>query len=42
MLNLSETQTRRVYQARAHLAEKYCEFMDSYRFEPIRAMRKFR
>ena len=32
---LSETQARRIYQARAHLAQKYCEFLDLYRLEPI-------
>jgi hypothetical protein len=31
---LSETQTRRIFQARAQLDQKYCELLDSYRREP--------
>jgi hypothetical protein len=33
--NLSETQAKRIFQARKHLDKKYCEFLDSYRLEPI-------
>ena len=33
--DLSETQARRIFQAREHLDQKYCQFLDSYRLEPI-------